>query len=353
MMEIARVLGEQLKAGWLPRRTIKLCGWDGEEFNLIGSVEYVEEFYAKLRDGAVSYINIDSAVAGNYSLQTSASPLLHEMMFDVHKRVDDPYVQDMTVFDKALLAYKDKNYPDTHRIYNLGAGSDYFAFYQFVGIPSIDIGYRQADLDKLYNTTYYPMYHTLHDTVYWMENFVDKEYKIHATVAKVGVQYLLQLADLPLLPLDGERYAQGINRSLAALDKKFKGTKVKGNESAHLLEAGIMLKEKLDKLKSCVSNVKNDPISLRMINDKLMQLEKGFTYPNGLPGKPQIRHYIMAPSSNYKTEYPFPAINDLLPKVNVTDTWKEIRRQITITASLLDGVSSAIECEFNNKPLYL
>lgn len=52
-------------AGWRPRRSIKMCGWNGEEFNLIGSVEFVEEFYNQLRDQAVAYINIDSAVAGS------------------------------------------------------------------------------------------------------------------------------------------------------------------------------------------------------------------------------------------------------------------------------------------------
>ena len=41
-----------------------LCGWDGEESGLIGSVEHVEEFYSQLRDKAIAYINIDSAVAG-------------------------------------------------------------------------------------------------------------------------------------------------------------------------------------------------------------------------------------------------------------------------------------------------
>ena len=73
------------------------------------------------------------------------SPLLHDMMFKVHQLVKDPYL-DMTVFSKSVSAYKDKNYPGKPMIYNLGAGSDYFAFYQFVGVPSIDIGYRQRDL---------------------------------------------------------------------------------------------------------------------------------------------------------------------------------------------------------------
>jgi len=66
-------------------------------------------------------------------------------MFDVHKRVRDPY-RDETVFDRCKIEYKDSNYNDTHEIFWLGAGSDYFAFYKFVGIPSIDMSYRQTDL---------------------------------------------------------------------------------------------------------------------------------------------------------------------------------------------------------------
>ncbi|MEM6999011.1 MAG: hypothetical protein AAF419_04135 [Pseudomonadota bacterium] len=34
----------------------------------MGSVEHVEEYSSQLRDKAVAYINIDSAVAGKYIL---------------------------------------------------------------------------------------------------------------------------------------------------------------------------------------------------------------------------------------------------------------------------------------------
>lgn len=93
----------------------------------------------------VLYKHVSFSV-GNYSLQTSASPLLHEVMFEVHRMTDDPYKTGMSVFDKARLVYKDKFDPKNHKIYQLGAGSDYYAFYKFVGIPSIDMGYRQKDL---------------------------------------------------------------------------------------------------------------------------------------------------------------------------------------------------------------
>ena len=78
------------------------------------------------------------------------------------------------------------------------------------------------------------MYHSLHDTIYWMENFVDKEYKIHLTVAKVGLQYLLQLADLPILPISTTKYGEGLRRAVKAIVDKFNNTKVKGNETGRL-----------------------------------------------------------------------------------------------------------------------
>ena len=43
MLELARVLGKQLQAGYQPRRSIWLCSWDAEEYGLIGSVEFVEQ----------------------------------------------------------------------------------------------------------------------------------------------------------------------------------------------------------------------------------------------------------------------------------------------------------------------
>ena len=67
------------------------------------------------------------------------------MMFKVHQLVRDPY-NDMTVFDKMASVYKDKNYPGKHTIGSLGSGSDYRAFYQLVGVPSIDISYRSQVL---------------------------------------------------------------------------------------------------------------------------------------------------------------------------------------------------------------
>ena len=52
MLEEARALGELLKQGWKPKRTIIYAAWDGEEPGLLGSTEWAEA--ARRRTAAAS-----------------------------------------------------------------------------------------------------------------------------------------------------------------------------------------------------------------------------------------------------------------------------------------------------------
>jgi N-acetylated-alpha-linked acidic dipeptidase len=65
MLETARGFGQMLKSGWKPRRSIVLCSWDGEEYGLVGSTEWAEEHADELKQKAVAYLNMDSAVSGS------------------------------------------------------------------------------------------------------------------------------------------------------------------------------------------------------------------------------------------------------------------------------------------------
>lgn len=62
-LELARVFGQLVREGWKPRRSIVFCSWGAEEFNLIGSTEFVEETLKILYMRAVAYININLVVS--------------------------------------------------------------------------------------------------------------------------------------------------------------------------------------------------------------------------------------------------------------------------------------------------
>ena len=51
MMEMARVLGEQLRGGWRPRRSVVLASWASEESGLMGSWEWAMDKIHKLSHG--------------------------------------------------------------------------------------------------------------------------------------------------------------------------------------------------------------------------------------------------------------------------------------------------------------
>ena len=50
MMEVARILSEKANSGsWRPRRTLVFISWAAEEYGLVGSKEFAEDFVHKLK----------------------------------------------------------------------------------------------------------------------------------------------------------------------------------------------------------------------------------------------------------------------------------------------------------------
>ncbi|CAF1519018.1 unnamed protein product, partial [Rotaria sordida] len=62
LLEITRVFGQMYKNDFRPRRSLMFCSWDAEEYGLIGSVEYVQEYVKVLGARIISYLNVDLAV---------------------------------------------------------------------------------------------------------------------------------------------------------------------------------------------------------------------------------------------------------------------------------------------------
>src|SRR5215470_1919323 len=75
LMEEARAVGQLVKSGWKPKRTIIYALWDGEEPGLLGSTEWAETHDELLKKNGVVYINSDSNgrgflfAAGSHTLE--------------------------------------------------------------------------------------------------------------------------------------------------------------------------------------------------------------------------------------------------------------------------------------------
>src|SRR5205807_1789959 len=88
MLEAVHGIGELLKSGWKPKRTMVFGSWDGEEEGLMGSTEWVEQNQAELRRSP-AYFNMDVAVSGQ-KFGASAVPSLKQFVRDVTKAVPSP-----------------------------------------------------------------------------------------------------------------------------------------------------------------------------------------------------------------------------------------------------------------------
>ncbi|XP_030070036.1 glutamate carboxypeptidase 2 isoform X2 [Microcaecilia unicolor] len=223
MMEVSRAMGQLLKDGWRPRRSIIFCSWGAEEYGLIGSTEWVEEMNKILGSRAVAYLNVDLAIEGNATLVARGTPILHNLIYESSKKVENPNPDEIakgrrTVYDTWLANSPSAFNPDLPYIGQLGSGSDYAPFLQNLGITSLDIRYT---FDEKYPISSYPMYHSVYETFNLVSRIMDRDFKYHQAVARMWGVVALALADRVLLTFDCQSYANALERILASVQTSY------------------------------------------------------------------------------------------------------------------------------------
>ncbi|KAK0733579.1 hypothetical protein B0T26DRAFT_27384 [Lasiosphaeria miniovina] len=224
--EVIRGFGEALSRSWKPLRTIVFASWDGEEYGLIGSTEWVEEFLPWLSKTNVAYLNVDVGVKGPH-FSASAAPLLHNVIKVATAAVQSPNqtIPGQTVFDEW-----------NKRISTMGSGSDFTAFQDFAGIPSIDVGFGSETVDPVYH------YHSNYDSFYWMQKFGDPGFKYHRAMAQVMGLIAAQLVDLPVISFSASDYAHALRDYLDKVKAKLEGvlSPLEKNNTAELSEEAVV-----------------------------------------------------------------------------------------------------------------
>lgn len=223
MIELARIFGEMTELGWRPLRTIEFMSWDAEQYNLIGSTEFVERNLDELRANAYAYINLDGVVSGSH-FRAAGSPVFRKTLLHALNRVLDPNA------NATLKELWDK---DKKELEGLGGGGDYVAFQDIAGTSSLDLQFSGNSFDP------YP-YHSSYDNFELVETVMDPDYSYHAMMAQVVGLLLLDLSDRAILPFDIVGYADKLKHWVDDLEKWI-GQKVKGKDAA-----GLSVKELKD-----------------------------------------------------------------------------------------------------------
>ena len=289
MLETVHGLGDLLKQGWRPQRTIVIGSWDAEEEGLMGSTEWAEQ-HEKILAHAVAYFNTDVGVSGP-DFNAAAVPSLKQFVREVTKEVPSP--KGGTVYDqwKANQAANNNNsrrrqqhpagYDTDVRIGTLGSGSDYTPFIQHLGVPSTDIGSDGP----------YGVYHSTFDDYTWFTKFADPTFVYEQQQARVFGLEILHMADTDVLPYDYQLYGKEIIGYLDAAQKRATEQKLTLDFAAALAAAKRFTAAGTT-LRATQTAPPADPTTL---NHSLRAAEQALLNPAGLPRRTWFKHTIYAP----------------------------------------------------------
>ena len=109
---------------------------------------------------------------------------------------------------------------------------------------------------------------------------------------QTSIHLLLELADSAILPYNLDRFPKAMKDAIESFDKFNVTQQLEDNDaSIRFVKAAVSEFEKatadfMVKLEDL--RLSQNPMELRIANDQMMQLERVFNMPQGLPGKVQI-----------------------------------------------------------------
>ena len=376
LLEEARAMAELRKQGWQPRRTIIFAAWDGEEEGLLGSTEWAEAHAAELKQHAAVYINSDGN--GRGFLFAQGSHTLEHFMNGIAADVEDPETK-LTVRDRLRLHRISEDKPEDRkelrtrpdlRIGALGSGSDYTVFIDYLGIPSLNVGFGGEDGGGIY--------HSIYDDFYWYTHFADTDFTYGRALAQTAGSAVMRLAGADVLPFQFTDLADTIHKYVDEVKKLWQQKHDEIEERGKELDEGVFaairdpkkvlvppkrepippylnfapletasdtLTRSAEAFEKAYKAAANPPA--RELNEKLMQSERLLTDSAGLPRRPWFQHEIYAPG--FYTGYgvkTLPGVREAIEQKQWDEAGREIERVAKVLrdeAALLDSMTALLK----------
>ena len=377
ILEEARALGELVKSGWKPKRTVIYCAWDGEEPGLLGSTEWAEQHYDELRAHAVAYINSDGN--GRGYLRVEGSHTLEKFSNDIARDISDPETKLSVWKRQQLHEIADAKTAEQReeirkradlRIPALGSGSDYTAFLQHDGVAALNIGFGGEDQGGIY--------HSIYDDFYWFTHFSDTDFVYGRALAHTGGTAIMRLADADLLPFEFSDFADTVQtylKELKALSQKMQDDIRERNRE---IEEGVFnatddpkrplvppiveavpphlnfapMENAVDALSRSATEYRKAmehananggaalaSASLAEVNRMLIESERKLTNAEGLPNRPWFKHQLYAPG--FYTGYGVKTVPAVREAIELKK-WQQADEAIIVVARVLQDEAALI-----------
>ena len=392
LMAEAKAIGQLVKDGWQPRRTLIYASWDGEEPGLLGSTEWAEQHAAELESHAALYINSD--MNGRGHLEMAGSHALRRFASEAARDVKDPETG-ASVLERAVALERVTDFESRGRgssgdheesaaqadsserdagaelkLGALGSGSDYTPFLQHLGVNSLDLGFGGEEE--------YGVYHSAYDSFDHFRHFVDPTFGYGVALAEVAGRLVLRAAQADLLPARESDFAASVAGYGEELHKLADGMRVKTRDLAKLLDGdayGLAADPtaprapppRFDEVPYLnFAELDNATLKLRhsakafddeyarlgaaddaryaaqreRLNATLATLERTLIDSRGLPGREWYRHMIYAPGlhTGYGVKT-LPGIREAIEERR----WDEANRYIGVVSHALNAYSARLD----------
>jgi len=275
-----------------------------------------------------SVTSVDTGVSGTH-FRALGTPILGGVLAGVLGAVADPGRPGHT-----LAAHWDDG-----QLYALGSGSDYTAFIDHLGIPSLDMAF--------WPEAAYGVYHSTFDSFEWMDTVGDPGFHYHVAMAQVWGLVAMRLAgsssaavgeaaavSVPSpLPLNFTLQAEAIAGYIADAKARPTGTRL---DYTALDAASHAFAAAASKVMAQAQEARaSDAAAVAALDERLAYTERRFLTANGLPGRKYFKHALQAPG--LYTGYAPKTLPGVYDAVSAGD-WVTANAQAAVAA---DAISAA------------
>jgi N-acetylated-alpha-linked acidic dipeptidase len=321
-----------------------LALWDGEEYGLLGSTEWVEKHMEELDRAAAVYINSDSTGRGPLVSGGSASlePFLAEVLRDVQDPATSKSLLEVarerrapsgsaSATAAAAALAPEAREPGFH-LESLGSGSDYVPFLDHAGIASLNLGFASGD----------GVYHSIYDTPAWYQQFSDGDRNFSKTLTQLMTIALLRLADAPVLPFDFGSLSSSVTKWIEEIRKQLP----RGTARVDLRPVSVQLArlsaaaKAYDEELSAWGKRGSPSAPLAPVDESMLKTERALLTTDGLPRREWYRNQIYAPGmlTGY-TAKTLPGVREAVE----AQQWEEANQQARKLAETLRAAALQVE----------
>jgi N-acetylated-alpha-linked acidic dipeptidase len=195
----------------------------------------------------------------------------------------------------------------------------------------------------------YGVYHSMYDDYYWMSHFGDPGMQYTATLAKIWAHMVIDLACSPLIPLDYETCARELKGYLEdwadLYDPSRKRTKDLFLLIGEMEKKASALTPYLIGKKSGIGHIPEERI--RNANQLLIQIERDFTDPEGIPNRDWFKHLVFGARYTYAVLL-FPALTEAAEagdKDGVNQSLRDLEESMKKVILKLEEISKLLTTE--------